>query len=225
MSELEFLRLIKQSLRSAQEDAPAVRPVADLVGGRILEIERATVPQKAVAPGIALDDRVVFKEYLRECDDCAIVPNISNAFNFAWQRATCAQALPFGWKLVPVEPTREMLDAYVAADGRFHSGRSDWAAMLAAAPQPSAAQQEPALSIELTDDVRFILGFICFQCMHIVQALRLGGREINTKAEDEQAAAIHFMLNHYLADRENWRENVNAELRAMAAKGQEGSAR
>ncbi|RYH27271.1 MAG: hypothetical protein EON54_23740, partial [Alcaligenaceae bacterium] len=91
-----------------------------------------------------------------------------------------------------------------------------------AAPQPPAAlpgEQDAARSIELTDDVRFILGFICFQCMHIVQALRLGGREINAKAEDEQAAAIHFMLNHYLADRENWRENVNAELRNMAAKG------
>jgi hypothetical protein len=43
-------------------------------------------------------------------------------------------AVPDGWKLVPVEPTREMLDAYVAADGRFHSGRTDWGVMLNAAP-------------------------------------------------------------------------------------------
>jgi len=44
-------------------------------------------------------------------------------------------AIPEGWKLVPVEPTQEMLYAYVAQNGRFHSARSDWAAMLAAAPQ------------------------------------------------------------------------------------------
>ncbi len=46
---------------------------------------------------------------------------------------------PAGWVLVPVEPTREMLDAYVNMAGRFSSARSDWAAMLAAAPSP----QEP----------------------------------------------------------------------------------
>lgn len=40
-----------------------------------------------------------------------------------------------GWKLVPVEPTKEMLDAYVRLQVRFNSARSDWAAMLAAAPQ------------------------------------------------------------------------------------------
>ncbi|GKS85822.1 hypothetical protein AVMA1855_16740 [Acidovorax sp. SUPP1855] len=115
-------------------------------------------------------------------------------------------------------------DKWMLAEAAFEAGRAI-APENAAAPQPPAAQPGAVLSIELTDDVRFILGFICFQCMHIVQALRLGGRDINTKAEDEQAAAIHFMLNHYLADRENWRENVNAELRAMAAKGHEGSAR
>ena len=45
---------------------------------------------------------------------------------------------PAGWKLVPVEPTKEMLDAYVRLQVRFNSARSDWAAMLAAAPQPPA---------------------------------------------------------------------------------------
>ncbi|QPS81639.1 MULTISPECIES: hypothetical protein [Delftia] len=48
--------------------------------------------------------------------------------------APAAPTAPDGWKLVPVEPTREMLDAYVREGGRFHSARADWAAMLAAAP-------------------------------------------------------------------------------------------
>lgn len=48
-------------------------------------------------------------------------------------------AVPDGWQLVPKEPTREMLDAYVNTLGRFSSARADWAAMLAAAP----TTQEP----------------------------------------------------------------------------------
>lgn len=59
----------------------------------------------------------------------------------AWQPA------PHGWKLVPVEPTREMMDAYVNQDGRFHSARSDWVAMLAASPTPPGLKREP-----LTDE-------------------------------------------------------------------------
>lgn len=46
-----------------------------------------------------------------------------------------APAIPEGWKLVPVEPTQEMLEAYVNNTGKFHSGRSDWEVMLAAAPE------------------------------------------------------------------------------------------
>ena len=53
--------------------------------------------------------------------------------------APAAPTAPDGWKLVPVEPTREMLDCYVREGGRFHSARADWAAMLAAAPQAPAA--------------------------------------------------------------------------------------
>ncbi|WP_286869895.1 hypothetical protein [Pantoea sp. UBA5035] len=38
-----------------------------------------------------------------------------------------------GWKLVPVEPTKEMWDAYDDAPDDIDS---EWAAMLAAAPEP-----------------------------------------------------------------------------------------
>jgi hypothetical protein len=58
-----------------------------------------------------------------------------------------------GWKLVPVEPTREMLDAYVNNGGRFHSARSDWAAMIAAAPTPGVVQAvEPVGHLLLNKD-------------------------------------------------------------------------
>jgi hypothetical protein len=52
-----------------------------------------------------------------------------------------------GWRLVPVEPTKVMLDAVVTSmDEAFHGRdaekqyREDWDAMLAAAPLPPAPQ-------------------------------------------------------------------------------------
>jgi len=39
-----------------------------------------------------------------------------------------------------VEPTKEMIDAYVNTSSRFWSARRDWAVMLAAAPSP---QEKP----------------------------------------------------------------------------------
>lgn len=68
---------------------------------------------------------------------------LTNAAWFAWQASRRAQVVPEGWKLVPIEPTLEMLDAYVAADGRFHSGRTDWAVMLAAAPSRQRDSLQP----------------------------------------------------------------------------------
>jgi hypothetical protein len=51
-------------------------------------------------------------------------------------------AIPAGWRLVPVEPTREMLGAVVSSmddfllgDGAENQYRADWAAMIAAAPE------------------------------------------------------------------------------------------
>lgn len=60
--------------------------------------------------------------------------------------AAIRAGIPSGWKLVPIEPTREMLDAYVSTNSRFQSGRSDWAAMLAAAPA--------ALGVSTVEDER-----------------------------------------------------------------------
>ena len=43
---------------------------------------------------------------------------------------------------------------------------------------------------ELTSELRWILGQMCFQHTHTAQALRLMGHEIARKAEDEQAVTI-----------------------------------
>ena len=61
-----------------------------------------------------------------------------------------APAVPAGWKLVPVEPTPEMLGAgSYAVDLHSHSPIGVYAAMLAAAPVPP--QREPAHDIPLFD--------------------------------------------------------------------------
>lgn len=73
-----------------------------------------------------------FAGYLKDCEDCATVPNIAGAFNWAWQAARRAQMVPHGWKLVPVEPTEEML----AATSWPGCAKTDYQHMLRSAPQP-----------------------------------------------------------------------------------------
>ena len=55
------------------------------------------------------------------------------------QELEAQQSVP-GWKLVPVEPTKEMVEAYLALSYGFQSARTDWEAMLAAAPTPPSQQ-------------------------------------------------------------------------------------
>ncbi|VVO21727.1 hypothetical protein [Pseudomonas fluorescens] len=66
---------------------------------------------------------------------------------------------------------------------------------------------------ELTNELREILGMMCFQCITYAQALRQMGHTIAKKAEDEQAVTIHWMLGHYLRDAANWRQNAIDELK------------
>lgn len=80
------------------------------------------------------------------------------------------------------------------------------------AEQPAPVAVVP----ELTSELRWILGQMCFQHIHTAQALRLMGHQIARKAEDEQAVTIYWMLGHYLKDPKNWRENATAEMKAAA---------
>jgi hypothetical protein len=60
--------------------------------------------------------------------------------------------------------------------------------------------------VELNDEVRWILGRPNFWCSPIASCLRKLGYEIRTKAEDEQAAVIHWMLSLYEVHGTAWRE-------------------
>lgn len=74
------------------------------------------------------------------------------------------------------------------------------------------------MKIELNDQTKQILGMICLQCGPIAHLLAKGGWTIKTRAEDEQAAVIHWLLNLYLEHGDNWREIAQAELNRISAK-------
>jgi len=69
-----------------------------------------------------------------------------------------------------------------------------------------------SLPSEINDALVLILGRMCFQCIRMAQLFRLDGMKIPTKAENEQAVVIHFLLKHYLADPQNWELNADRQL-------------
>ena len=79
--------------------------------------------------------------------------------------------------------------------------------------QGSAAKPEfPAM----TDELASILGLMCFQCINYARALRAGGHTIKNRAEDEQAAVLHWMLSHYFQNGpEGWRDCAAKDLQRM----------
>lgn len=68
----------------------------------------------------------------------------------------------------------------------------------------------------MTDELIWILGRPNFACAGIANVLRGMGQEIKEKSEDEQAAAIYWMLNIYLEHGEGWREVAQAILKQGA---------
>lgn len=103
-----------------------------------------------------------------------------------------------------------------AADLRQERARLEADAKSHPAPSPKA----PAPSVEqpltypdvLNDELKFILGMMCFQCISYAQLFRRAGKTIDRKAEAEQAFTIDWMLRHYMADPDNWRANASTEI-------------
>lgn len=85
------------------------------------------------------------------------------------------------------------------------------------APSPQVSQQAPSLT-ELNEDLLDILGRPNFTCIRIAQRLREMGYVIKTRAENEQATVIHFLLQHYLEHGAAWREKATDALSATAAR-------
>lgn len=104
-------------------------------------------------------NRAEFLAWVRTHEECHGAIDEGSAWA-AWQAARRAQVVPEGWKLVPVEPSKQMrYDAQKAS--MDHSPHSEWIkdewpdvkriwkAMLAAAPQPAEAL--PAFQTEAVE--------------------------------------------------------------------------
>lgn len=68
---------------------------------------------------------------------------------------------------------------------------------------------------ELTPELREVLGWICFQCISVAQCLRADGMEIAKRAEDEQAAVLHWLTKFVLKHGAEWRPHAGEALKAM----------
>ncbi|WP_296277832.1 hypothetical protein [Pseudomonas sp. UBA7530] len=70
----------------------------------------------------------------------------------------------------------------------------------------------------LDDDLRYILGRPNFWCYSLANAMRAMGQEIARKAEEEQAAVIHWLLKAYFEHGPGWRDAVEKILAAEREK-------
>lgn len=72
--------------------------------------------------------------------------------------------------------------------------------------------------VPLDDETRWILGRPNFWCASVAQVLREDGHAIKTKAEEEQAAVIHWLLNLYLQHGDQWRDVAQQETKRIKDK-------
>jgi len=69
---------------------------------------------------------------------------------------------------------------------------------------------------ELNPDTAEILGRPNFTCGPIARLLRTAGKEIEEKAESEQAAVIHWLLTIYDEHGSDWRKHAAVALKEMS---------
>lgn len=68
---------------------------------------------------------------------------------------------------------------------------------------------------EMDQEIKWILGYPNFACTPIANALRKAGQKIENKSEDEQAAAIYWMLEMYQLHKANWRKAADEFFRQI----------
>lgn len=102
------------------------------------------------------------------------------------------------------------------AEAQLHYPDQEAAAWLGF--QAARAMSTTPSTIPLNKETRAILGRICFQCIGIAKRLREQGHEIRPRAEDEQAAVIHFLLNCYLSHGAGWADEAERRLHEETTK-------
>lgn len=84
--------------------------------------------------------------------------------------------------------------------------------------------QPSVFPAELNADLIEILGRPNFTCGRIAATFRAAGRTIKTRAEDEQAFVLHWLLGLYLKHGAEWRDRAEEELRAATNAAMEAAA-
>ncbi|UEP49613.1 hypothetical protein LMA00_07655 [Burkholderia ambifaria] len=77
---------------------------------------------------------------------------------------------------------------------------------------------------EITPELRDVLGRPNFWCGPIAHEMRAAGADIKTKAEDEQAHVLHWLVKLVLDHGDAWQEVAVVELRAIREKANAASA-
>ncbi|MCJ2020545.1 hypothetical protein MKK84_24480 [Methylobacterium sp. E-065] len=74
---------------------------------------------------------------------------------------------------------------------------------------------------ELTPKVKDVLSIMCFEAGPIARAFREAGRaEIKTRAEDEQAFVLHWLLTFALEHGAEWRRRAGETLTPVIAEAE-----
>jgi len=71
---------------------------------------------------------------------------------------------------------------------------------------------------EMTPALRHVLGMMCFQLAPFAHIFRAAGADIKTRAEDEQAFCLHWLIKHVLLHGDAWAERAEADIAAARAR-------
>ncbi|KWC82736.1 hypothetical protein WL58_17855 [Burkholderia cepacia] len=92
-------------------------------------------------------------------------------------------------------------------------------ALLAPTQQPSGeVTGGRAYPDEMSPALRDVLGRPNFWCGPIAHEMRAAGAEIKTKAEDEQAHVLHWLVKLVLDHGDDWQKHAATDLRAIREK-------
>ncbi|KVL90778.1 hypothetical protein WT02_23235 [Burkholderia stagnalis] len=85
-------------------------------------------------------------------------------------------------------------------------------------PRAEVTQAVRTYPDELTDTLRHVLSFPNFRCAPYAHLMRAAGADIKTKAEDEQAHVLHWLVKLVIDHGERWADIADQELTAMRGK-------
>lgn len=114
---------------------------------------------------------------------------------------------------------RGLSKAYAACNGEDHPAYEDAQRALADALSAQVKDVASSGGMEfpeaLTDDLRDVLSTMIWTSGQIAACLRAGGDQIKTRAEDEQAHVLHWLISLALKHGPEWRAKASERIKAI----------